>query len=511
MFMLKKIIPSELNKIPYIPPGWAYGKLEHLIYIAGRIGWRGLKADEYTQDGPLLLSVYNLNKGDYVDFNDVYHISQERYDESPEIMLRENDILLTKDGAGIGKIGIVKNLPGPATVNSSLLVIRASGIFVPEFLFYLLKGPRMQDIVRARITGSATPHLFQRDIKQFTLLIPPLAEQRRIVAKIEELFTQLEAGTAALRRVQAGLKRYKASVLKAACEGRLVDQAPSDEPAVKILKRISVEKGDEALPTLIGNFPELPKGWVWARLEQISLLDVGYAFKSEEFALQGIRLLRGDNIEPGSLRWTNTRYWPEEKLNNFRHLLVKEGDIILAMDRPLISSGLKIARASNRDLPSLLVQRVARFNPIIPQMADYLFIALQTQSFINHLTKKQTGTQLPHISAKDILSFVIPLPPITEQYRIVAEVERRLSVVAKVEAAVEAGLKRAARLRQTVFKRAFEGRLVAQDPEDEPAESLLERIKQVHPRMEHEHAHGVTGRAVKQKRKGRKPGQLDLF
>jgi type I restriction enzyme S subunit len=227
----EKIRPLETNKIPYIPPGWAYGKLEHLIYIAGRIGWRGMKAEEYTKEGPLLLSVYNLNKGDYVEFNDVYHISQVRYDESPEIMLREKDILLTKDGAGIGKIGIINNLSEPATVNSSLLVIRANEIFIPEFLFYLLKGPQMQDIVRARITGSATPHLFQRDIKQFTLLIPPLAEQHRIVAEVERRLSVAAEVEVAVGAAQVRSARLRQAILKRAFEGKLVSQNSEDEPA----------------------------------------------------------------------------------------------------------------------------------------------------------------------------------------------------------------------------------------------------------------------------------------
>jgi len=221
---LEKIAPSEISILPYVPPGWAFGKLENLIYIAGRIGWRGLKAEEYTLDGPLFLSVFNLNKGDYIDFTDVHHISIERYDESPEIQLRENDILLTKDGAGIGKIGIVKNLPGKATVNSSLLVIRASKIFIPEFLFYFLKGPQMQDVVRARVTGSATPHLFQRDIKQFTLLIPPLIEQKKIVIEIEQRLSVLSEVEKMITAQLAHSHRLRQTILKSAFEGRLVSQ-----------------------------------------------------------------------------------------------------------------------------------------------------------------------------------------------------------------------------------------------------------------------------------------------
>ena len=170
---------------------WANAQLDNLIYIAGRIGWRGLKAEEYTEDGPIFLSVYNLNNGEYVNFEGAFHISKERYDESPEIQLQENDILLAKDGAGIGKIGIIKNLEQLATVNSSLLVIRARDVFIPKYLFYFLSGPRLQQIAQERISGSATPHLFQRDIKKFVLSIPPLLEQQEIVNRIELLFNKI--------------------------------------------------------------------------------------------------------------------------------------------------------------------------------------------------------------------------------------------------------------------------------------------------------------------------------
>src|SRR5258708_3146504 len=113
---------------PALPKGWVEVELEQHVYIAGRIGWRGLKADEYTQTGPIFLSVPNLNCGDEVNFAKVNHISQARYDESPEIQLNVGDVLLVKDGAGIGKLGYVARLPSPATVNSSLLVIRPNDV-----------------------------------------------------------------------------------------------------------------------------------------------------------------------------------------------------------------------------------------------------------------------------------------------------------------------------------------------------------------------------------------------
>ena len=138
-----------------LPKTWAESKIGNLLYFAGRIGWKGLKADEYTEEGPLLLSVYNLNDGDEVSYNRVYHITTERYEESPEIMVEIGDVLLTKDGAGIGKLGYVKELPQEATINSSLLLIRPGNTAISKYIFYLLSGPELQSISIIIITKIA--------------------------------------------------------------------------------------------------------------------------------------------------------------------------------------------------------------------------------------------------------------------------------------------------------------------------------------------------------------------
>ena len=116
--------------------GWQQKELGQLAELKGRIGWRGLTAKEYTKSGPLFLSVHSLNYGDYVDFRDAFHISEGRYDESPEIMLQRDDVLICKDGAGIGKVGIVGGLPDRATINSSLLLIRSGTGLLPKFLYH---------------------------------------------------------------------------------------------------------------------------------------------------------------------------------------------------------------------------------------------------------------------------------------------------------------------------------------------------------------------------------------
>lgn len=227
-------------------PTWSRGTLDKLVYIAARIGWRGLKKDEYTFSGPLFLSVHSLNYGKYVDYSEAYHLSIERYKESPEIQLKEGDVLLCKDGAGIGKIGIVKDLPINGTVNSSLLIIRGMDVLNQEFLYYLFSGPDLQKIVFERITGSATPHLFQNDIRKFELLIPPIEEQHQIVKEIESRLSVCDKVEQTIKDSLTQAEALRQSILKKAFSGQLLTpqeielckQEPDYEPADKLLARI---------------------------------------------------------------------------------------------------------------------------------------------------------------------------------------------------------------------------------------------------------------------------------
>ncbi len=223
-------------------PSWADASLDNLIGINARIGWKGLTKKEYTKEGPLLLSVHALNYGKNVVFKDANHITVERYEESPEIKLQLDYILLCKDGAGIGKVGIIKNLPDKATVNSSLLVIDAKEVFNPDFLYYFFLGPTMQKLVNEKISGSAIPHLFQKDIKKFNLKVPPKQEQNRIVEILESRFTLIEHLEKSIDNCLKDSTVLRNSILKKAFEGKLVNQDSNDEPAIKLLQKIRAEK-----------------------------------------------------------------------------------------------------------------------------------------------------------------------------------------------------------------------------------------------------------------------------
>lgn len=189
-------------------------------------------------------------------------------------------------------------------------------------------------------------------------------------------------------------------------------------------------------------------------------VDSGPAFKSSDFLRgeSGIRLLRGDNIEPGGLRWLNTRRWPESNLAPYRHLLVELGDLILGMDRPLISSGLKLAMVKERDLPALLVQRVARIRPIDID-SRFLYYWLQAPSFSAHLSTSATGTQLPHVTLRTVREFPVPRFGEAQERRIVEILEDHLS---RLDAA-HSGLAFSSRRLQALIKSELASRIPSPD------------------------------------------------
>ena len=356
-------------------------------------------------------------------------------------------------------------------------------------------------------------------LQEAEFMLPPLSEQRRIVAEIEKQFTRLDASVAALKRVQANLKRYRASVLKAACEGKLVPteaelartEGRAYDPADRLLQRILAERRArwESQEKRRGNYkepvapdtsalPELPEGWVWATLAQISGLKGGVTkgrrYRAGEL-LTNVPYLRVANVQRGYLDLSVIKTIKVTK-EIADQLALVPGDILFTEggDRDKLGRGW----VWNGEIEGCIYQNhVFRSRLLLSEMHPE-FVSWWGNSFgqiFFNQSGKQT-TNLASINLSVLSGFPVPLPPLPEQHRIVAEVERRLSVIQQAEATVEANLTRAERLRQSILKQAFSGKLVPQDPNDEPASELLKRI-----RAEREAAQAV----VKPRRRARRP------
>lgn len=194
------------TEIGRIPEEWEIVKLGEKSYIKARIGWRGLKAEEYTEQGPLLIAGKHI-KGSKIMWDFADHISQERYNESPEIQLMENDIIMSKDGT-IGRVGFIDILLQEATINGTMMLIRPNEEFYSKFIYYYFQGNKFKTLIMDKVSGSSVPHIFQRDIVDLIVPIPQLKEQQKIasiLSAIDEQIDQYESKKEKLQELKKGL------------------------------------------------------------------------------------------------------------------------------------------------------------------------------------------------------------------------------------------------------------------------------------------------------------------
>ena len=338
-------------------------------------------------------------------------------------------------------------------------------------------------------------------LKTIRIPIASSAEQTRISDTLDELFSNLNAGVAALERARDRLKLYRTSVLKAAVEGALTadwrEQHLDVEPADELLKRILVErrrrweqdqlrkfeekgktppknwkaKYKEPVAPDTTSLPTLPEGWCWTTFAALASHRLGKM------------LDKSKNVGPlrPYLRNLNTR-WFSFDLDNlaemrigdeeFPNVSVRFGDLV-------VCEGGEPGRCAvwNRRNEAIAIQKALhRVRPNGGVSSHYLSFVLAADTYSGRLQKAFTGTGISHLTGESLVSYPVPLPPTTEQETIVASVQAQLSAIDQLEADIDAKLQSAQALRQSILKHAFTGKLVPQDPDDEPASELLKRI-----------------------------------
>jgi type I restriction enzyme S subunit len=199
--------------------------------------------------------------------------------------------------------------------------------------------------------------------------------------------------------------------------------------------------------------------WPKRRIGEVAKIQSGYAFKSEWFACDGIRLLRNANVSQDRIYWTDTARLPAARRAEFPTYELSEGDIILSLDRPVVSGGLKVARVSSGDLPALLLQRVGRFQLRDGIQANYLYHFLHTQEFIDEITAHDQSLGVPHVSPKQVEHVQLPVPPVAEQCTVAARIEAELGDARALATHLSARLAALNHLPAALLREAFRGRL----------------------------------------------------
>jgi type I restriction enzyme S subunit len=422
--------------------------------------------------------------------------------------LPPNTLLVAMYGASIGKLGITTFR---CTTNQAVAAcIPHAGVDL-RYLFAALALEKKRLIDKGQ--GGAQPNISQTILKVHEVPIAPANEQRRIVSKIDELFSRIDEGEAALARVEKLVERYRQSVLKAAVTGELTREwraarkragepvESGEVPLARILKARRAawetaelakltakgklptddrwkQKYQEPAPPDTTDLPALPEGWVWASMEQlVSEFGNGLSRKPAECP-PGLPILRISAVRSMSVDASDIRYYVQtsgEVLDGFK---VLKGDLLFTRyngSKALVGvSGVYEADRPVLHPDKLIKARVVKPSLVLP---SFLAIACNAGEGWKHISSwVKTSAGQHGIAGSDIKRTPIPLPPRIEQERICALVERCSETSASMWAAGAAEARRSAALRQSILKAAFSGQLVPQDPHDEPAAKLLERI-----------------------------------
>jgi len=336
------------------------------------------------------------------EFGEIYP-SPSIYCSKPIKIAELNDILLSVR-APVGDVNIA---PFRCCIGRGLATIRPKKDRLNYlFLFYYLKlNGKKFEIISA---GSTFRAIRKKDIENYLIPLPPIEEQRKIAEVLSTVDKAIEKVDEAIERTE----RLKKGLMQ------------------KLLT-----KGighNEFKDTEIGR---IPKEWEVVRLEKLINIQSGKYFSYSEFCENGVRCLKIDNVGFGKLYWETTTFLPEEYLKKYPELVLRAGDIVVALNRPIINGKLKIAMLSHRDEPSILYQRVGRLifkNKEISKR--FLFYLLMGEYFKRELSKSLIGTDQPYIRTPILLKIKIPLPPLPEQQKIaeiLSTVDKKLELLRK--------------------------------------------------------------------------------
>lgn len=422
-----------------------------------------------------------------VEFINLSRAEAERY------RLHRGDLLVVEGNGSIDQVGRVAMWGGqvdPCLHQNHLIRVRLGAGLSPRFaLHWLLSPGGRRGVVQAASSTTGLHTLSISKVQGFLVPIPPLREQEHIVAALDSYLSRLDDAIANLGRVRRNLGRYRSSVLQAAVEGRLVPteaelakaEGRTFEPASVLLKRILAErrkrweasgkkgKYEEPVGPDAAGLPELPEGWCWASVDEILAAPLANG-RSVPDGVDGFPVLRLTAVRSGriDLLACKSGAWTVAEAAPF---LVEGGDFLVVRgngSRHLVGRGGLVADdPSPVAFPDTLIRIRPAKDHLLP---DYLCLLWDSGTVRRQVEKKaKTTAGIYKINQAELGSVVLPLPPLAEQQRVVQEVERLVSNAEAVANNVAAQLARCLRLRQSILKWAFEGKLVDQDPNDEPA------------------------------------------
>lgn len=477
------------------PPGWGWvlltdvARLEtghtpsrkHPEYWDGDIHWIGIK-DARIHHGRFIQET-------------LQRVTQLGIDNSASRLLPKGTVCLSRTAS----VGYALIMGREMATSQDFVNWVCSEALRPEFLMYALMAEK--DSLRKFGKGTTHTTIYFPEVKALNICLPSQNEQKRIVSKIEELFSDLDAGVAALKRARANLRRYRASVLKSAVEGRLTaawrkanQTNPAVEPASELLARILRErrqrweqqqlatyeskgkrppknwqsKYKEPVAPNTANLPELPNGWCWATPEQVAAPEpyslaigpFGSNLKVGDYREEGVPLVFVRNIRSGifGVECPKIKYVTEDKAAELDAHSIDGGDVLITKMGDPPGDAIMYPTSEPKAIITADCIKV-RPSPLLPS-AQFLVWAIRSKVVHNQIMKITRGVAQKKVSLGRFSKIAFPIPPVDEQLRIVELLDETSTATNRTISEIDRSFVKAERTRQSILKSAFEGKLV---------------------------------------------------
>lgn len=484
-----------MSEVKEIPKSWSVVKLGELCLEKeglrrGPFG-SAIKKEYFV---PIGYKVYEQGNAIYNDPNrGKYFINEKKYNELINFKVQPNDLIVSCSGT-LGRIAQIPSNAKEGIINQALLRIRlVNEIILTKYFLYFFRSEQFQRKIFDQSQGTAMTNLIGiKDFKEIEFSLPPLPEQHRIVAKIEEQFTLLDKGIESIKKAKQELIIYRQSVLKWAFEGKLTGdwrKHNADKIAKSnLLETIYAEKKAAILKagkkwkeptkpteTHLEDIPQFASEWEYDFFTNIThnIGDVDHKMpKAKDTGIPYISTKDFDDTDGFS--FDKAKRISEDDYNFLARKIFPEFNDILISRYGTVGE-IRQVKTQDKFQASYSVAIIKTVKN--ETLVKYLIYCLQSDILQKQIRKYTRATAQPDLGLEHMRQFIVPLPSLSEQEEIIQEIESRLSVCDKIEESISTSLLQAEALRQSILKKAFEGKLVAQDPNDEPASVLLERIK----------------------------------
>lgn len=501
----------ETNGMSKLPENWLSVKLNEMGSLIRGVSYEKQEARDTPKEGYLpILRANNISQE--LNFNKLVYVPQERVSDEQHISAFDIIIAMSSGSKDLVGKAAQAHYDYKGGFGAFCGLLRITREVNQKFIGYFFQSPEYRDRIAKLSSGVNINNLRREHIELLDIPLPPLPEQYRIVAKIEELFTKLDAGVDALKKARAQLGRYRQAVLKAAVTGELTREWRKAhkgelEPAADLLSRILRErrakweadqltkmqaagklpkndswkkKYQEPVVPDISGLPELPDGWIWTNVNCMIVEPIcnGISIKGADTP-PGVPSLKLSAMSEHGFKYEYVRYLPLSE-DEIKDLYINEGDFFISRgngSKKLVGRGTLAQTSPFKVIFSDLMIRLRLASEL--KASGWLPVIWPSPIVRQQIERKaKTTAGIWKIAQPDVASINIPFPPLAEQKQLVSEVERLLSIADAMEQTIKQSLKQAERLRQSILQQAFAGKLVPQDPNDEPASRLLERIRE---------------------------------